>query len=257
MLAVIAQIIGPGVFFPMYTAWDLFMGPHSNVPIAGSTLHFSQITIPVSLMLGGVLPALTLLLPSPSWMTYDTKQYLIVVIQLWPVLVSTVIQILAPLRTAAQERPHRKSHHGSLCRFALTCASVSHLGVYTVAAASVISPTHFGRALSADIHPFRLMLPVLPWSGARTDSAEEGVFWLLQWDYTVASVSVLLWAVEHFFREKWRRVEKVDWTSFALDLLIRVVFCGPCGAAVQLMWARENLLQRDDGDFEGEKRPVA
>lgn len=69
------------------------MGPRSNACIPESTLDFSRITVPVSIMLGGILTALTFLLPSPSWMAYDTKQFLIVASQLWPLLVSTLLKL--------------------------------------------------------------------------------------------------------------------------------------------------------------------
>ncbi|KAJ5494609.1 hypothetical protein N7463_010696 [Penicillium fimorum] len=242
ILGLIAQIIGPGIVIPVLVAWDLFRIEPYDSPIQDSTHSLVQDILPLGTICAGIPPFATLLIPTPYVVGYDLKQCLIVIFQFWPVIAS--VATLALFSSHGSRLQEQKPHKWTPCLdtpygLALLCAGGFHLSVYTLGIVAQIVPELFGPDTAADIHPFRIVLPTLPWSGARATSIEEGVFWLLQWDYLIASVSLLIWALEYTSSRQRPSV------SFALRALVLAVICGPTGAAVKLMWERATRIESE------------
>jgi hypothetical protein len=94
----------------------------------------------------------------------------------------------------------------------------------------------FNSASVAEIHPGRLLVPVLPWSGAEVFDLR---LWFLQWENVIGEIAILLWAALRYF---YTCGQRQSFIALGLRIVLLTPFAGPVGAAVVLMWERDSVL---------------
>jgi hypothetical protein len=105
-----------------------------------------------------------------------------------------------------------------------------------------VGPTIFNPEIVDSLQPRTLLLPLMPWSGAQSENIAVGLLWFLQWDHVLMGAPLLLWVVPMFrAMQATRRFERRVLELTAKILLLSLV-SGMAGAAVALMWEREELL---------------
>ena len=208
------------------------------------------IAMPVAFTIGQAVPSLAMALPLSDRLTPDLKQILIAVWQPWPAYVAALLTVayvlLGPYfdsyaRTARGIRKDLKPLRATYA-FAFGTAAVSHLVAVVVSLATIVAPFLFEKRFVRDLHPAKVLATALPWKLEQVKSVGEGVHVFLRWDYNICVLGMLVWALALY------RVAERKYTGTNEDLstLSKVVqltlLTGPVGAAVELMWEREEFV---------------
>lgn len=186
-------------------------GTHANsvLLIPASDLR----VLPLSIILGYVVPTILMGLPSPERVEPETHQYLIALWQAFPVWTVIFHWILRTVFQFASEklfRPKKDSqpqvHLGSsylsnakhVYRFALGLCITTHIPVLliTLLPASIFSPSRPHLATLGASNFSSVYIPYLPIPlNRQVTSLTEGVHTFLLWDLHIGSIAFLLWAV--------------------------------------------------------------
>ncbi|CAI7659394.1 unnamed protein product [Penicillium glandicola] len=217
------MLVGPGIFLPVYCSLDLFSTRRRD-HLSSSAAEGHLCRNLRSCLLGGYYILVILLaLPAPAVVSYDFKQGIIALIQVWPLLVSAMLwlthlcgkdQIVNLQTTVSAART-------SIYISAMACATISHLVPLFI---SVL-------AGSSEISSRMVFVPHLAWSSGRVGSVEEGLLRFFQWDYGLGSLALLLWAVGlHILRRK-QISQGINYLKLMSEALFLSVIMSPCGAA--------------------------
>lgn len=210
--------------------------------------------IPTIFFIGFTIPSGLLILRAPETYSIDLKQIFTAVWQPWPAYISiltTVVHILfSPFTKNDTSVEGGRATLKSLrwvYAFAFGNAALAHIITHTVSVAAAVVPVLFQEKYANSLHPCKVFGIALPWVPLRVDSLAAGVHVFLRWDYLIGSAGVLLWAMTLYVNAHRAIVGK----SCFCDLLVKVglltVLTGPVGAAVELVWERDELVIHETG----------
>ena len=165
-------------------------------------------------------------LPSPTVIPDGLKQAVVAFMVPWALWVFVMVFMASYLFPVEVEK--EKSRR-TIYIFALVIAATTHLGAL------------LASLLHADLGPADVFLPPLPRYVTWFPSLEEGLASFLQWDYLIAGVTLVLWAVAVYLRDC---DEHVDWQRFGLEVCGMSVIISPTGMAVLLIWRLDEMLSR-------------
>ncbi|KAF7718161.1 Uncharacterized protein PECH_005614 [Penicillium ucsense] len=203
--------------------------------------------LPFVFLIGYMVPTQTMVLPAPSTISIDMKQLAIAFWQPWPAYVS----ILTTAACYALSPFFHKSHRTSMSSLrwvyasAFANATIAHLITLVVSVASLVAPAIFNPQHVNQLHPSKVFVIAFPWSGARVQTVAEGVHYFLRWDHLIGSVGVLLWACKLFTVAHKQILSTVSVTGLLVKVALLTVVSGPVGAAVELMWERDELVFKE------------
>lgn len=188
-------------------------------------------------------------LPAPSIISFDTKQAFHAAWQPCPLYVSFLAMganlLFSRFFTTRDDGDDGQAGLQALRRvyaFAFACAAIPHVAAWTISLASVMFPVLFNREFVARLHPRRVFVNALPWSDLRVSTIGEGALRFLQWDNVIGSTGILLWAVA-MYATAHREVEiKLNWIKLGVKIGLLALVSGPVGAAVELMWERDEVV---------------
>ena len=131
----------------------------------------SIMLLPASLLLGYLLPAALMSLPSPSFVTNSFQQMAIVLWNVFPILVFMVHRVLSeldrllfPCKAGRGLSPER---HLRAARFAYSCAmivgAVSHLSYMLLGTFTMLFTFMFHLEYARAFSPKKLMVPPFTW----------------------------------------------------------------------------------------------
>ncbi|KAL1875629.1 hypothetical protein Plec18167_005565 [Paecilomyces lecythidis] len=220
-----------------------------------SNLTFEKITIPqiisntlpVALAVGYFIPTALLAVPT-SILNMDMKQSFLATWQVWPLTVSfliTLVKYFLPDSTSVDNINDRRDNIRSLrylYAFAFVCAAIPHLAAWSISLATVIYPGLFNAEYVEKLHPQRVFVNQIPSNSVRVSSVEEGSLWFLQWDNIIGSISLMLWAVALYQKAHAEAKIRVNAVEVGFKTCLLLVLAGPVGAAVELMWERDELV---------------
>lgn len=195
------------------------------------------------------MPSVLMVLPETPSGFLRTTQERIVFWQLWPVFVSivqlaagTVFAVLCQ-STSATESP-RKTRISSrqVYGFALTCTALPHVAAWTISLASLMFPTLFNPEVRASLHPAHVFVNTLPWSSVTASSVSEGALWITQYDHLVSAVAALIWAITLWRAAHAAQGVRTCTFGLAVKVVALCLVAGVAGAAVEIMWERDELL---------------
>lgn len=211
-------------------------------------------TIPLIFFIGYTIPSTLLVLPAPARLSVDLKQIFTAVWQPWPAYISiltTVVHILfSPFTKNDTSVEGGRATLKSLrwvYAFAFGNAALTHIITHGASIATAVVPMAFQESYVKALHPCKVFGIALPWVPLRVDSLGTGVHVFLRWDYLIGSAGVLLWAMTLYVNAHRAVLGK----SCCCDLLLKVglltVLTGPVGAAVELVWERDELVIHETG----------
>ncbi|KAF1729824.1 Aflatrem synthesis protein A [Beauveria bassiana] len=262
-LGLVAQTLTWAFATPVYGFLHLLTSASASVP-SRANMHIPYAVLqalPLVFLVGNAVPSLAMILPlSLSWNTPAVKQLLIAAWQPWPVytafgLTAAHLLLGGVLTAGDSPSPAGRKKSAAALRFiyaiAFANAAVSHLVALTVTVGAALAPAIFDPDYAVSLHPTKVLETILPWAAnpvAQIQTLGDGATILLRWDYVLGTTSLLLWAsVLHARAYKHYEGKCVDVVSFLAKIATLYVVVGPAGAAVELMWEREEFaLQTED-----------
>ncbi|KHN94014.1 uncharacterized protein MAM_08143 [Metarhizium album ARSEF 1941] len=200
------------------------------------------------------VPSLLMLVPLSETMTHDLKQICIAIWQPWPAYVAVLL--VAANAMCAKPLPGASTGNGTqdtagslrfVYAFAFASTAIAHLVSIIISAATVAVPSIFQERHRASLHPRSVFATPLPWASPALEvsTVGQGVQVFLRWDYIIGSAGVLIWALS--LHQSAHRAAGVRPCSSGLvaKVVALSILCGPTGAAVELMWERDELFLRD------------
>lgn len=184
----------------------------------------------------------------------DLKQIFIAVWQPWPAYVSiltTAVHILFSSFTKNDTsieggRATLKSLR-RVYAFAFGNAALAHIILHTISIATVAAPMLFQESFAKALHPCKVFATALPWVPLKVDNIADGVHIFLRWDYLIGSTGVLLWAMTLHVNAHKAILGSMSWCDLLTKVGLLTVVSGPVGAAVELMWERDELVIHETG----------
>ncbi|KAI2791188.1 hypothetical protein POX_c04044 [Penicillium oxalicum] len=248
-------------------ATPLFLGLHLGCSVTARRPSVENIqaprvvlvVLPVIFLVGYMVPTLAMVLPAPSMISIDMKQLAIVIWQPWPVYVSILTTAAYYVLFPFFPKSHRASMSSLRWVYASAFASavVPHLITLVVSIASVVAPAIFNQHYVNELHPAKVYVLPFPWSGIKVQTVAEGVHYFLRWDYLIGSVGVLLWAVALYTVAHKQILSTFSVLMLVVKVALSTVIAGPVGAAIELMWERDELVFKETSSAGTSSRSVA
>lgn len=211
-------------------------------------------SVPISLTLGFIVPAILLTLPAPSIISFDEKQYFMAVWQTFPIWVEFLqwsISLLHRIfmsskakRIVTSETPDTQWYATLRAVYVsiLAIAGSTHIMTVTLLAALKIFPDLFAAKFDGMLSPSAVFWPTAFSSSTKMTSIGSAALLQLQFDEIIGSAAVALWATVLFAREL-RKNKKVRKTyMLVLNFIFKTALVGPIGYAVICIWARDELI---------------
>ncbi|KAL4875742.1 hypothetical protein BJY04DRAFT_211077 [Aspergillus karnatakaensis] len=252
LFGLLAQIMTFAFATPLYLAIHLYLSVTATNPTVAN-IHVPRIilkSIPLVFIPGFYLPTSLLLIPAPAQVSTDLKQIFIAIWQFWPAYISfmlTTIRYLSPSPTA-------DANHSTLrplrCIYALTFANtaIPHIISWTIPLASVATPWLFNPVYLESLHPGIVFFIPRPWDAKPLTNLADGAHSFLRWDYLIGSAGVLVWAVALYIAAHKKVSKRIGSLEFGAKIFFLTLVAGPVGAAVELVWERDELVF-EQGDF--------
>lgn len=212
--------------------------------------------LPLIFVIGFTVPTQMMVLPAPDVISVDLKQIAIAMWHPWPGYVSILTTVAYYILSPFFPNNHRASMSGLrwVYAFAFVNAALSHLVSWIVSLATIITPALFADRFLESLHPSKVFAIPLPWSGLKVDSVADGVHVFLRWDYLIGSAGVFLWALTMYTVAHKQILSTVSWSGLLVKVGLLTALAGPTGAAVELMWERDELVFSETG---GSKQQVS
>ncbi|OKL61251.1 hypothetical protein UA08_03389 [Talaromyces atroroseus] len=252
IFGIVAQVMTYAVSAPLFLGLQLLFSDVSLQPTARNIAIPTAVVkaIPAVFIVAYILPTYSMLLPAPGIVTFEQKQTLIALWQLWPAYVSfllTLVSILFSSTSSATPSQLRKSLRATYT-FALSYAAISHVAAWSISLATIATPMIFSTEYLHSLHPSQVFGLRNPFTSAdfKVDSASEGVHIFLQWDNIIGSLAVLLWAVIANVSAHRKTEGQVGWLCLLFQISTSLALTGPIGTAVRLVWERDELVFEEE-----------
>ncbi|KAL8991770.1 MAG: hypothetical protein Q9169_007664 [Polycauliona sp. 2 TL-2023] len=246
------QLATFAVVVPIYFAIHLWTSPTvssrtwSDIHVGSPKLD----TIPYSVDLGFILPAILLALPAPSIISYDTKQMFMAVWQVFPLTVG-LLQLVAPTVRFGQEIPAQKTKKQTIVPMrkvyatTLAIATVTRISTWTISISAVVFPSIFASEMSGLLKPLSVFIPSAATSSAKMPSIAAAAIQLLQYDEIISSTAMQIWSAALYLNIAGRR-GPAGWASLIIVGAVIEAFAGKLGFAVAAVWARDEIIFAGD-----------
>jgi hypothetical protein len=268
------------VTVPLYLALHLLTSPASlaltprdaaaSSPATNLLLSSLEVwVLPISVSLGCVLLEV---LAGRTFLAPETRQTFLALWQVFPLCTYLIQRMLTATLAALFPRSYNGAvYHSTAERdagllralrstyaFAFCGAAVSHIAAWTLSLESVLLPDLFHPDITSAslLHPRRVFAPPSPVDLTPPRDLAEGFHRLLLFDEYIGSFAFVVWAlvINRFAYTTSLRA----WAAH-LRLLVTVavltLFSGPAGAAVWLVWQRDELVL-GTGQYEPEKKTI-
>ncbi|OJJ68122.1 hypothetical protein ASPBRDRAFT_47070 [Aspergillus brasiliensis CBS 101740] len=248
---------------PLYCALQLTTSITSTSPTATNILIPKTIltTLPLIFTLSFILPSALMILPISSTITTDLKQLFIALWQPFPAYISILLTLFHTLfspfistSTTTQKNPNLSSLR-FIYAFTFFHTLIPHLVTLTISLSTILAPAILSPEYRTALHPSIVFGIPTPWTSPviQVNSVADGVHAFLRWDYLIGSVGMVVWA----WRLYTNAVRKVsgghtmgwcEWVSLVVRVALLGVVAGPVGAAVVLVWGRDEMVLGGGGE---------
>lgn len=249
------------VILPLYLFVHLSTSPtvSSTDPAAFSIDLIDLASIPVSLVLGYILPSILMALPAPSVLSFDEKQVFMAIWQVFPLWTELLQQGTSLLlrkvssgnragkHTAIADNPDIIWMGGIRALYVVLVfiAASTHIATMTLLATSKCFPRLFASEFAEIFSPSKVFWPVAMSSSTKMSSIGFGTLMLLQYDEMIGSLAITLWAVFMFASVMSQKHKFETAYIFIFDFVTFTALLGPIGYAVICIWARDELIFED------------
>ncbi|KAL4924993.1 uncharacterized protein BDV17DRAFT_199113 [Aspergillus undulatus] len=265
VFGLVAQIMTFAFAAPLYCAIHLYTSVTAARPTAESIRVPRAVlnAIPIVFLVGYMVPTGLLLVPVSEQVNTDLKQVIISAWQPWPAYISillTTAHVLFSRFTVNDDtieggRATLRSFRW-VYAFAFAHTTVFHLISWVIPLSTVAAPYLFKEEVLHPLHPLVVFDIPKPWETPMVvEDIGAGVHAFLRWDYLIGSAGVLVWAVS-LYQAAHRVVygsAAAGYAGLFMKVVALSVLAGPVGAAVELLWERDELVINELG---GLKRTV-
>lgn len=243
---------------PLYGALQLMFSitatkPNAeNIRVPRAVLNF----LPFAFIIGNLVPTLLMIAPLNDPITPDLKQIIIAIWQAWPIYTSLLTAVasllLSPFVSNDNTVEGSRATLSSLRRvyaFAFGIAAFTHLVKVIIPLTVLLEPRFFNEPFRAALHPATIFAAPLPWTqpGFQVPDFKAGIHYFLRWDNICQTAGVLLWALT-LHRNAHRTIRgKAGCLGLLLKVGLLTAFAGTAGAAVELIWERDELVVDETG----------
>ena len=207
--------------------------------------------VPISAMVGYVVPVVLMSLRSPSVVSHTFKQLAIALWNVFP-LTMTVFQIAAHSallltrsakrgdKAAASPDPVGFLRAVRICyAFSLVFSCACHIGVASVSGLSMFFPMVFAPDYWSEFRPKRLLIP--PFSRTAALSFGEGDLSFMKWDQLIGYACMLLYASMTYRQAQVKLGVRGSWRLYA-GVMAGCMLAGPGSTVLAIEWAKDELL---------------
>ncbi|KAL6714288.1 hypothetical protein ACLMJK_007711 [Lecanora helva] len=262
-LGILVQNLAYAVIVPIYLIIYFLTTPLlSSKRLEKYTVEKSStLAIPISIVLGYMIPAILMSLPAPSIITFDQKQTFIAVWQMFPLWVA-ILQAILPYSIAAlmPASPEPSKHSGptelnamrQVYAILLMFAGIGQTATATILALLAWFPELFAPEVRSVFDARSVLVPMAATPATRMPSIGDGAFLLLQYDELVGSMSMASWASIMYLVARQQIRSQQSIVAVVLVGFAAMVCTGPLGFCVACIWARDELIARK-GDWMEQK----
>ncbi|KAL5355590.1 hypothetical protein BJX96DRAFT_184200 [Aspergillus floccosus] len=262
-----AQVMTFAFATPLYAAVQVYTSVTArkpnpdNIRVPRAVLN----AMPFVFVIGYMVPTNLLIVPLSETMTIDLKQICIAIWQPWPAYVSILLTVVHIFFSPFVSNDHSLEGGRATLRalrrvyaFAFANAAITHLISWTVSLSTLAVPAIFEKRFLGPLHPAKVFEVPLPWATPvpQVRDIGEGVHAFLRWDYIIGSAGVLVWAVSLYKTAHKVVYGKVGCFGLVVKTALLTVLAGPTGAAVELMWERDELVFNEMGGVKREAPKV-
>jgi hypothetical protein len=201
--------------------------------------------LPISLLLGFIIPTVLAGVPPPILTTIPQQQALLIFwqgfpiwIAIWQHILTITSSIVKTTTDNARSTSVMLTRLRRIYSFAISLTSLVHITTILFATAPSLRPPFFTSPLSPQVMLKSVFLPISPLSTTKVETLPQGCLILLQYDLFFACGAALLWATVVLYRSKH---QPMRWEAMIKALFLSLLF-GPGGAALALIWQRDETI---------------
>lgn len=207
--------------------------------------------VPVSAVIGYIIPVVLMSLRSPSVISNTAKQLSIALWNVFP-LTMTIIQtasrpMMSSIRRAPGSDKARKPPSPGdflwavrICyAFSFVFSCTCHVGVAAVSGISVLFPMILAPHYASAFRPGKVLIP--PLSGMAVSSFGEGDLSFMKWDQMIGYACILLYTCVTLRRAQAKLGVRGSWGLYA-GIVGGCVVAGPGSTVLVISWAKDELL---------------
>ncbi|KAL4960976.1 uncharacterized protein BDV14DRAFT_204256 [Aspergillus stella-maris] len=257
----IGLMVTYAIAMPCYLTAHLFISATASKPTADNLsipIHQLKALI-ISILLGFMMPCILVTLPERITWWLITRQSAIALWQLYPIWTTAVhclANLFIPNAPSSNHNQDRKqltesrtdwqrtrSAFRAIYGLAFAVAAISHIATWTISLTTAMALDNaLDSQTAAALHPAMIFLNTAPWSSAQAASVGEGALWVLQWDETISAGAIWLWSLELYRTAHAMHGRTIDWAYLVLKTIAFAMVGGFSGAAVELLWEREEMV---------------
>ena len=243
-----------------------FPGSHASSALLVPSLDLK--ILPLTIVLGYIVPSLLMALPTPSMTSSTEHQQYIALWQLFPiwcVIIHTSLRFICNMVGGSSSKDGPQTALGTsylrsakeVYTFIISLCVTTHLPVLVLA---ILPSSAFPeiwpilRNLSAHSFP-SIFIPYLPTFAHQVPSIAAGVHAFLQWDLYIGFTAMLLWGI---FLNRNAKLEaslpsykgldagkaETTWGSLLGKVTLWMLLAGPGGALALLLWERDTVVKQ-------------
>lgn len=211
-----------------------------------------------ALVLGYVVPAVCMALPSPGIVTNNFQQLAVVTWNLFPLLVLVILKFLGafvPMFSSRRnDRPARSPQEHLRAVRLVSCASLAissavHIGVSAVSISTILFPALFNAKYARELSPASLVLP--PISITQGSTVGDGIRSFFLWDQVFGYPVVILVMMLQLRTAVIARGFPTSWLKSLGLVVLTTCVAGPGSACLALSWLRDEILFDFDVEASG------
>jgi len=212
--------------------------------------------LPIALTIGFITPTILAAIPPPL-VTTVLQQQLLLLWQGFPIWTALCQYFLSKVslivRQSSQNTKSSRAETNKLLRrayaFTLSVTALIRITTIILAITASVRPEFFSLPSGEVVGLKTVFLPLSPFSNAKVERLAEGCLNLLQHDMYFACGAGVIWATVMLCRI---HPESTRWGS-AMKALVLSILVGPGGAALALVWERDEKMLRVEKSIEGKR----
>lgn len=258
------QKVSFAVTMPIYMATHLITSPTiSSHKSSDFLFDVSELaSIPLSMLIGYIVPAILLGLPSPSVLGFDLKQAFMAIWQVFPIWVGLLQQIIPSVMSRCGITSRNLTHQEDAKMRWISTARVVYMvlfffsGAIHISTMTLMASSEFFPGLFQPEHPFdasRVFMPISVSASTKMPSIGSGALQLLQYDFFVGSAAFVIWTSALLLNMHRNKTSLWRWLTQAFGFTVLTAVAGPFGYAVACIWTRDELVFARSTDERKEK----
>ncbi|KAL4946542.1 hypothetical protein BDV06DRAFT_182384 [Aspergillus oleicola] len=257
LFGLVAQVLTFAFSTPLYCALQLLTSVTAVKPTAENIRVPRAVlnAMPVVFFIGYMVPTAVLLIPVSEKVDTDLKQILIALWQPWPAYISTLLTAVHVVFSRFTSNDNNveggRATLSSLrwvYAFAFAHTALDHIISWTIPLASLGAPWLFKSEFLEALHPLVVFNIPKPWETPMiVENVGAGVHAFLRWDYLIGSAGVLVWAISLYQTAQRVVYGRAGYGWLSVKVATLAALAGPVGAAVELLWERDELVMKELG----------